>query len=120
MSYKEKKRNEHRMRLGVSCSEKRNNDMNTLAIEQETRNYWELLKGASDQVKLSLISLLSSSLVSKEHVVKSSDVVQHVAIRPEDLEITPFVASIGQSIKPLPKDFDYDREKLDYLMKKYE
>lgn len=93
--------------------------MTTLALEQETKNYWQLLKGASDQVKLSLISLLSSSLISKEDDVKSSEEALHTPIRPEDLEITPFVASIGQNLKPLPMDFDYDKEKADYLMQKY-
>ena len=93
--------------------------MNTLALEQETRNYWQMLKGASDQVKLSLISLLSSSLVSKKAVEVSTEMVPTANIRPEDLEITPFVASIGQSIKPLPADFDYDKAKEDYLMQKY-
>ena len=93
--------------------------MTTLALEQETRNYWQLLKGASDQVKLSLISLLSSSLVSKKTVADSSEMVSEAKIRPEDLEITPFVASIGQSIKPLPADFDLDKEKSEYLTQKY-
>lgn len=93
--------------------------MNTLALEQETKNYWQLVKGASDQVKLSLISLLSSSLVSKETVADTSETVSETKIKPEDLEITPFVASIGQNIKPLPVDFDYDKAKEDYLMQKY-
>ena len=77
--------------------------MTTIAIEQETMNYWQLLKGASDQVKLSLISLLSSSLESKEVDVKTKDDAQ-IKIKPEDLEITPFVASIGQNINPLPQE----------------
>lgn len=92
--------------------------MTTIAIEQETMNYWQLLKGASDHVKLSLISLLSSSLVSKDVDVKTEDAAQ-IVIKPEDLEVTPFVASIGQSINPLPADFDFDEEKSDYLMQKY-
>ena len=86
--------------------------MTTNAIEQETMNYWQLLKGASDRVKLSLISLLSSSLVSKDMDVKVKDATR-IVIKPEDLEITPFVASIGQNIKPLPADFDFDKEKSD-------
>ena len=93
--------------------------METLTIEQETRNYWQMLKNVRDQVKLALISRLSSSLVVETDVKKPSDDVSHVAIRPEDLEITPFVASIGQNIKPLPKDFDYDKAKSDYLTQKY-
>lgn len=70
-------------------------------------------------MKLALISLLSSSLISKEDAVKATDEIRQATIRPEDLEITPFVASIGQNIKPLPKDFDFDKEKSDYLMQKY-
>ena len=89
--------------------------MNTLALEQETKDYWQLVKGASDQVKLSLISLLSSSLVSKETVADTSETVSETKIKPEDLEITPFVASIGQNIKPLPVDFDNDKAKEDYF-----
>ena len=81
--------------------------MTTIAIEQGTMNYWQQLKDASDQVKLSLISLLSSSLVSKDVEVKTKDSAR-IVIRPEDLEITPFVASIGQNINPLPADFDFD------------
>ena len=92
--------------------------MTTIAIEQETMNYWQQLKDASDQVKLSLISLLSSSLVSKDVVVKTEDSTR-ILIRPEDLEITPFVASIGQNINPLPADFDFDKEKSEYLTQKY-
>lgn len=92
--------------------------MMTSAIEQETMNYWQLLKGASDSVKLSLISRLSSSLISKNLDVEASK-AEDVKIRREDLEITPFVASIGQSINPLPADFDYSEAKKDYLMQKY-
>lgn len=40
-------------------------------------------------------------------------------ITPEDLEITPFVSSIGESIKPLSVDFDYDKAKQEYLLQKY-
>ena len=93
--------------------------MTTLTIEQETKNYWQLFKGTSDQVKLALISLLSSSITSKVDAEKPSDGSMNINIKPEDLEITPFVASIGQKIKPLPKDFDYEKAKKDYLMQKY-
>jgi len=40
--------------------------MNTLAIDRETSNYWELIKRANDKSKLTLITLLSSSLSNKE------------------------------------------------------
>ena len=92
--------------------------MTTIAIEQETMNYWQLLKDTSDHVKLALISLLSSSLASKATNDTPEKTVQ-IKISPKDLEITPFVASIGQNINPLPDDFDYDKAKSDYLMQKY-
>ena len=93
--------------------------MKTLTIEQETRNYWQLLKDVRDQVKIALISRLSSSLAVKADVENASDDASHIVIKPEDLEITPFVASIGQNIKPLPRDFDYDKAKREYLTQKY-
>ena len=93
--------------------------MTAMVLEQQTKSYWQLLSGASDQVKIALISLLSSSLLSKDTVQETSEKPSHVKIRPEDLEITPFVASIGQGIKPLPADFDCEKAKEDYLMQKY-
>ena len=93
--------------------------MASIALEQETYNYWEQLKGASDKVKLTLISLLSSSLVSNDLEVKAKRKSTKPTIKKEDLEITPFVDNIGKSIKPLPADFDYDKAKREYLMEKY-
>ena len=93
--------------------------MTAMVLEQQTKSYWQLLSGASDQVKIALISLLSSSLLSKDTIQESSEKAVQVKIRPEDLEITPFVASIGQGIKPLPADFDYEKAKAEYLMQKY-
>lgn len=93
--------------------------MTAMVLEQQTKSYWQLLSGASDQVKIALISLLSSSLLSKDAVQDTSEKTSRVKIRPEDLEITPFVASIGQGLKPLPADFDYEKAKADYLMQKY-
>ena len=93
--------------------------MTTMVLEQQTKSYWQLLSGASDEVKLALISLLSSSLMTKDSEQKSAEKASRVKIKPEDLEITPFVASIGQGIKPLPADFDYDKAKAEYLMQKY-
>ena len=93
--------------------------MTAMAIEQETKSYWQQLSGASDEVKIALISLLSSSLLSKDAVQAPSGKASRIKIRPEDLKITPFVASIGQGIKPLPADFDYKKAKEQYLMQKY-
>ena len=37
---------------------------------------------------------------------------------PDDIEITPLVKSLSGVIK-VPEDFDYKRERTDYLIKKY-
>jgi hypothetical protein len=37
---------------------------------------------------------------------------------PDDIEITPLVKSLSGVIK-VPEDFDYKRERTDYLVKKY-
>lgn len=49
--------------------------MTTLAIEQETNNYWKLLKNVSKEVKVALISKLSASLITdndEEHKINAS------------------------------------------------
>lgn len=40
-------------------------------------------------------------------------------IRREDLHISPEVMKIVEDIEPLPKDFDYDKARLEYLLKKH-
>ena len=40
--------------------------MNTTASISATNNYWNLLKNLSDDIKIDLITLLSSSLKEKE------------------------------------------------------
>lgn len=51
--------------------------MTTLALERETNDYWSLIKNASEEVKLALISKLSNSLISRrsksEHCVSAAD-----------------------------------------------
>jgi hypothetical protein len=37
---------------------------------------------------------------------------------PDDIEITPLVKSLSGVIK-VPEDFDYKKERTDYLVKKY-
>lgn len=93
--------------------------MTTIAFQRETSAYWEQLKDASDQVKLALISLLSASLVTKDSQVKTVIDDAKPVIRPEDLDITPFVGSIGERLTPLPDDFDYQKACEEYLMQKY-
>ena len=40
-------------------------------------------------------------------------------IRREDLHISPEVMKLVEDIEPLPKDFDYDQARLEYLLKKH-
>ena len=40
-------------------------------------------------------------------------------IRPEDIHISPEVMKLVEDIEPLPDDFDYDKSRLDYLLKKH-
>ena len=40
-------------------------------------------------------------------------------IRREDLHISPEVMKLVEDIEPLPKDFDYDKARLEYLLKKH-
>ena len=94
-------------------------DMTTIPLSHEATTYWEQLKDASEQVKLALISMLSASLVSSTVEKTTADTSSKMHITTEDIEITPFVASLGQSIKPLPADFDYEKAKQEYLMQKY-
>lgn len=94
-------------------------DTTTTNTTQEVSTYWELVKGASEQVKLTLISMLSASLVMPDAEQASTDREKKLHVTKKDLEITPFVASIGQSLKPLPADFDLDKAKQEYLTKKF-
>ena len=91
-----------------------NDDMNTMTLNSEASTYWEQVKNASQQVKLTLISMLSASLVTPQNEAVATDGSERLHITPEDLEITPFVSTLGQGIKPLPKDFDYDKAKQKY------
>lgn len=40
-------------------------------------------------------------------------------IRREEMHISPEVMKLVEDIEPLPDDFDYDKERLDYLLKKH-
>jgi hypothetical protein len=40
-------------------------------------------------------------------------------IRREDMRISPEVMKFVEDIQPLPDDFDYDKARLDYLLKKH-
>ena len=93
--------------------------MTAIAIQRETKAYWEKVQGASDQVKVALISLLSASLAKNNTKATVADEASKPTIGREDLELTPFVASLGKGLSPLPADFDYEKAREDYLMQKY-
>lgn len=40
-------------------------------------------------------------------------------IRREDMRISPEVMKLVEDIEPLPDDFDYDKARIDYLLKKH-
>ena len=40
-------------------------------------------------------------------------------IRREDMHISPEVMKLVEDIEPLPADFDYDKARLEYLLKKH-
>ena len=40
-------------------------------------------------------------------------------LRHEDLNISPEVMKLVEDIEPLPDDFDYDRARMEYLLKKH-
>ena len=40
-------------------------------------------------------------------------------IRREDMHISPEVMKLVEDIEPLPDDFDYDKARLEYLLKKH-
>lgn len=93
--------------------------MATMTLNREVSTYWEQVKDASQQVKLTLISMLSASLVTPQNEAQTADSSEKLRITQEDLEITPFVSTLGQGIKPLPEDFYYDKAKQEYLTQKY-
>ena len=45
------------------------NYMTAIALDRETRNYWEQIKCASSKAKLTLITLLSASMADEEEMV---------------------------------------------------
>lgn len=43
--------------------------MTTIALDQETSNYWEMIKGASNKTKLMLLTLISASMTDEEVII---------------------------------------------------
>ena len=44
---------------------------------------------------------------------------RRILIRREDMHISPEVMKLVEDIEPLPDDFDFDKARLDYLLKKH-
>ena len=74
--------------------------------------------------RLQAHALQSSKAVTD---VQSSEILKAAAstdngwpkIRRQDMHISPDVMKLVEDIEPLPDDFDYDRARLDYLLKKH-
>lgn len=80
------------------------------------------------EMKATMLQDISSIDVSQVGLIeKLNKAVQRIisaakkepVITKEDLSITPFVASIGEGIKPIPEDLDVDAAKKKYLIEKY-
>ena len=109
--------------------------MTGIALEKETQNYWALLKDASDQVKLALISLLSDSIrlahskpkkapktpsATEIRDQKTKEVLAKLPkIKKSELQISPEVMAVVANVPEMDADVDYDKIKYDYLMEKY-
>ena len=105
--------------------------MTAIALEKETQNYWNLLKDASNEVKIALISMLSSSMLPKAE--DSGIVVRHETrnekekaflaslkrIKREDLKVLPWVQDIVKDIPPMPESVDSEDLKYKHLIQKY-
>lgn len=80
------------------------------------------------EMKATMLQDISSIDVSQVGLIeKLNKAVQRIisaakkepVITKEDLSITPFVASIGEGIKPISEDLDVDAAKKKYLIEKY-
>lgn len=57
------------------------NYMTAIALDSETRNYWEQIKCASSKAKLTLITLLSASTADEDKVVATRATLPVIARR---------------------------------------
>ena len=46
----------------------------TVTLDQETSNYWEMIKGASKKAKLMLLTLISASMTDEEVLYKKGPI----------------------------------------------
>lgn len=76
--------------------------MTAITLDRETSNYWEMIKGASNQVKLALLTLISASMSGDEVVItqkKPAKARRVSAMTDEQMELemqgepTPIVAA---------------------------
>ena len=67
-----------------------------------------------DESQVALIEQLSKAV---QRILAAAK--KERGITREDLVITPFVASIGEGIRPLSADFDIEKAKEEFLMEKY-
>lgn len=82
------------------------------AIEMKTTMLQNI--SSIDESQVALIEKLSKAVQRIITAAKKEPVITK-----EDLAITPFVDSVGEGIKPLPVDFDYEKAKEKYLTEKY-
>ena len=77
--------------------------MTAIALERETNNYWNLIKDVSAEIKLALITRLSSSLIyempTMMHTASSADMLINEILEnaPKDAPLTD--EDIMQEIK---------------------
>ena len=64
-----------------------------------------------------LTTLLSTGLFFLVEDKERTPSKPHITLA--DLEITPHVAELGNSLRPLPSDFDYYKAKEEHLIEKY-
>lgn len=82
------------------------------AIEMKTAMLQDI--SGIDESQVVLIEKLSKTIRRILAAAKKEPVITR-----EDLVITPFVASIGEGITPLPADFNEKEAKEKYLLEKY-
>ncbi|MBO4372213.1 MAG: hypothetical protein J5826_04705 [Bacteroidales bacterium] len=102
----------------------------------EAAPYWELIKNASNNIKLALISMLSESIRigTKTPPQKTALQLSPAEIREQkakelwkkekkinksELVISPEILSVIKEVPEMDKNVDYDKIKYDYLMEKY-
>ena len=76
---------------------RRNKDnwiMTTIALDQETSNYWEMIKGASKNAKLMLLTLISASMTDEEVIIT------HKKPMEQEMEGAPTPIMVAEEVDP--------------------